>query len=128
MQFSDDNSSWSAAEAYTAGKSWALSSGDGSKTVYVKFKDGAGNWSQVYSDTITLDTTMPIGEPIEFLPKTGQTKCYNTSGTEITCTGRGQDGDIQAARGRNTSMQDLTYPKVFPSDGYWTAKGGIHYV
>jgi len=30
------------------------------------------------------------------LPRTGQTKCYDTSGTEISCTGTGQDGEIQA--------------------------------
>jgi probable HAF family extracellular repeat protein len=30
------------------------------------------------------------------LSKTGQTKCYDTVGTEITCTGTGQDGEIQA--------------------------------
>ena len=30
------------------------------------------------------------------LPKTGQTKCYDTSGAEISCAGTGQDGDIQA--------------------------------
>jgi uncharacterized repeat protein (TIGR01451 family) len=30
------------------------------------------------------------------LPKTGQTKCYNTSGGEIPCAGTGQDGEIQA--------------------------------
>jgi hypothetical protein len=30
------------------------------------------------------------------LPKTGQTKCYNASGAEITCSGTGQDGEIQA--------------------------------
>jgi len=30
------------------------------------------------------------------LPKTGQTKCYDESGTEISCTGTGQDGEIQA--------------------------------
>jgi len=30
------------------------------------------------------------------LPQTGQTKCYDTSGTEISCAGTGQDGDIQA--------------------------------
>jgi len=31
------------------------------------------------------------------LPQTGQTKCYNTAGTEITpCTGTRQDGDIKA--------------------------------
>ncbi|MFZ3137338.1 MAG: DUF1566 domain-containing protein [Thermodesulfovibrionales bacterium] len=30
------------------------------------------------------------------LSKTGQTKCFNTSGTEISCTGTGQDGEIRA--------------------------------
>jgi len=29
------------------------------------------------------------------LPKTGQTICYDASGTVITCTGTGQDGDLQ---------------------------------
>ena len=33
------------------------------------------------------------------LPRTGQTKCYDTSGVEIPCAGTGQDGDIQARRG-----------------------------
>ena len=30
------------------------------------------------------------------LPQTGQTKCYNSAGTEIPCAGTGQDGDIRA--------------------------------
>jgi len=30
------------------------------------------------------------------LPKTGQTKCYDSAGAEITCTGTGQDGNLQA--------------------------------
>jgi hypothetical protein len=30
------------------------------------------------------------------LPKTGQTKCYDSVGTEISCAGTGQDGEIQA--------------------------------
>ena len=30
------------------------------------------------------------------LPQTGQAKCYNSSGTEISCTDTGQDGDIRA--------------------------------
>jgi len=30
------------------------------------------------------------------LPRTGQTKCYDTSGAEISCAGTGQDGEIQA--------------------------------
>jgi hypothetical protein len=59
MQFSNDNKTWSSPEAYAAGKSWSLPAGDGTKTVYVKFKDAAGNWSAAYSDTIILDTAKP---------------------------------------------------------------------
>ncbi len=29
------------------------------------------------------------------LPKTGQTKCYDSSGGEIVCAGTGQDGELQ---------------------------------
>ncbi len=50
------DSSW---EEYAASKSWTLSSGEGEKIVYVKFKDGAGNMSEVFSDVIILDTAPP---------------------------------------------------------------------
>jgi RNA polymerase subunit RPABC4/transcription elongation factor Spt4 len=58
MQLSNDNSGWTS-YAYTAPytQSWTLSSGDGPKTVYVRFI-GNGT-SSSYSDTITLDTTAP---------------------------------------------------------------------
>jgi len=59
MRFSNDNTTWSTSESYAATKSWELASGDGTKTVYVKFKDVAGNWSQSYSDVIILDTIVP---------------------------------------------------------------------
>ena len=59
MQFSNDNSTWTAAEAYATTKSWTLPSGDGQKTVYVKFSDAAGNWSEAVSDQIILDATKP---------------------------------------------------------------------
>ena len=44
---------------YSASVSFTLSSGDGTKTVYVWFKDAAGNVSSSASDSITLDTTPP---------------------------------------------------------------------
>ena len=68
MQCSNDNVTYSAAEAYATTKAWTLTSGDGTKTVYVKFKDTAGNWSGAFSDTITLDTTAPgitITSPVD---------------------------------------------------------------
>ena len=59
MQFSNDGVTYSTAEAYATSKSWTLASGDGTKTVYAKFRDAAGNWSAAATDTITLDTTPP---------------------------------------------------------------------
>jgi hypothetical protein len=39
-------------EAYSTTKAWSLSSGQGTKTVYVQYRDGAGNRSAVVTDTI----------------------------------------------------------------------------
>ncbi|MDP2815967.1 MAG: SH3 domain-containing protein, partial [Rectinemataceae bacterium] len=50
-------------EAYIAKKEWTLTSGNGIKTVYAKFKDAAGNVSSPVSDTITLnETSIPTAE------------------------------------------------------------------
>ncbi|MGB9911096.1 MAG: LamG-like jellyroll fold domain-containing protein, partial [Microgenomates group bacterium] len=56
-----ENSNFSAAvwESYTATKSYTLSSSEGTKTIYIKFKDSLGNESEVYSDSIIYDTTPP---------------------------------------------------------------------
>ena len=59
MQFSNNNSTWSSPENYATTKSWTLALGDGTKTVYAKFKDNSGTWSKAYSASITLDTTPP---------------------------------------------------------------------
>ena len=47
-------------ETYATSKAWTLTTGDGTKTVYVWYKDGAGNANtSPYSDSIILDTTAP---------------------------------------------------------------------
>jgi hypothetical protein len=61
MRFSNDGSTWRDWETYGSSKSWSLTSGDGLKTVYVQLKDDAGNVSDPFSDTITLDMTAPAG-------------------------------------------------------------------
>lgn len=45
--------------SYSTNVSFALSSGDGLKTLYVWFKDATGNVSTSKSDTITLQNTIP---------------------------------------------------------------------
>lgn len=59
MQFSNDCTTWSAWEPYASTKSWKLTDGDGTKTVYVQFKDNADNISCT-SASITYDTASPI--------------------------------------------------------------------
>jgi Chitobiase/beta-hexosaminidase C-terminal domain/RHS Repeat len=60
VRFSNDNGTYSGAQAYGTPKSWILTSGDGTKTVYAIFKDTPGNWSTPpSSDSILPDTTAP---------------------------------------------------------------------
>lgn len=61
MSLSNNGSTWNAPEPYVTQKSWLLTALNGTKRVYVKFKDAAGNWSTVYSDTIKFDTAVPTG-------------------------------------------------------------------
>lgn len=71
MRFSNDNVTYTAPEPYATPKRWQLASGDGTKTVYAKFADGANNWSQPVSDTTILDTMPPVVQITD--PVDGQT-------------------------------------------------------
>lgn len=70
VKLSNDGGTWSSPQAYTGSGStpqsisWNLAdasyggtSADGTKTVYVEFKDGSGKWSNAETDTIELDRT-----------------------------------------------------------------------
>jgi hypothetical protein len=61
MRFSNDGAAWSTPEAYATSKNWWLSAGEGTKSVFVKFIDNAGNESSGLdgADTIEFDTTAP---------------------------------------------------------------------
>ena len=48
-------------EAFAATKAWTLGTSNGTATVYVKFKDRAGNESACVSDTIVHDNVVQIG-------------------------------------------------------------------
>jgi S-layer protein (TIGR01567 family) len=55
MSFSNDNMNWSSWESFSGTKPWKLSSNDGSKTVYFRARNAAGE-SSIASDTIILAT------------------------------------------------------------------------
>ncbi len=74
--------------AYGAGVSYTLSSGDGRKTLYVWYKDAAGNISGSVSDSIDLDTTAPVVTIAS--PVSGDT--YSTTAVLINLGGSASDG------------------------------------
>jgi len=60
MRFSNDNVTYSGAESYGTSKTYILTTGNGTKTVWAKFKDKDGNWSKTTtSASILLDTIAP---------------------------------------------------------------------
>ena len=60
MRFSNSGTAYSPADPYSPTKTWTLSPGGGTKTVYAQFMDAAGNWSLPATDTIVLDATAPV--------------------------------------------------------------------
>lgn len=74
MRFSNNGTTWSAWEAFIPTKGWTLDgSADGLKTVYVQYRDRAGN-VVTSSDTIMLDrrppvvtVTAPLTSPVPFV-------------------------------------------------------------
>ena len=59
MRFSQDNTNWTDWETFDVSRGWTLTSGDGTKTAYVQFRDTLENTSTSFSDTIVLDMTPP---------------------------------------------------------------------
>ena len=90
MQFSNDLLTWSAWETATTAKSWQVSTGDGEKIVYARFRDLAGNVSPVYEDRIVLDTSLMPKSVIQTPPANNYTNSPSVliSGTATPGTGR----------------------------------------
>ena len=63
-----NTTSCTAWQSYATSRSWTLTSGDGTKKVYAKFRDAAGNTTGNYTDTITLDGTKPVNGSVTATP------------------------------------------------------------
>jgi chitodextrinase len=59
MRFANSGGSFSASQPYATTASWTLTSGSGSKTVLVQFRDASFNWSQSFQSTIVYDPDPP---------------------------------------------------------------------
>jgi len=109
--FSNDNVTYGTDVTYDPSNptvSWTLTSGDGTKTVYGKVKDGIGNSHSAGSNTIILDTTHPT------VPGT----------LSRTVSGAGSDRTVHLTWGSSTDTNFKGY-RFYQSIniGTWTAIG-----
>ncbi|MBI3609850.1 MAG: FG-GAP repeat protein [Nitrospirae bacterium] len=120
MQFSNDNVTFTTLEPYAASKAWTLASGDGLKTVYVRYADAAGNLSPSVSDTIILDTTRPVlsgvsDSPDPFKHHLGQTTTIRftlSDNLSATCV-----VDVRILNSSGVLVNTLTKTVSCPSGG-----------
>jgi hypothetical protein len=79
MAFTTDPANFGSYVAYAATAQYTVPVGDGTKTVYARFTDAAGNVSTVVSDSIILDTVAPSAP-------TGLTAARANNGKTTTLT------------------------------------------
>lgn len=118
MQFSNDNVNWSAAETYAGTKTWTLSPGDGTKTVYVKFNDSAEFFPATVSDSIMLDTTPQAGTTYPIKISSAATNYYTSLQTGYNAA---LDGDTIQCK-----AMELTENLMFDQDKSVTVVGGYN--
>ena len=99
MRISNDNRNWSGWETYKISKSWTINNAQGTRNVYVQFKD-IGNNTITVSDSIILDRTGPtisvspnggiinISTDVELTANEAATIYYTTNGATPTTSSR----------------------------------------
>jgi hypothetical protein len=95
-----EGASW---EPYTTTKNWTLSSGDGTKTVYAKFRDFANFEGETLSQSVNLDTNIPtiaIGNKKTYRLSLNETLA--TRNTTLAFTGK----ELNLTKGRAKLFED----------------------
>ncbi|MDR3168863.1 MAG: InlB B-repeat-containing protein, partial [Candidatus Peribacteria bacterium] len=114
----------SSRETYTTSKARTLPTTDGTKTVYVQYKDAAGNVSSQYSDSIILDTTAPT---VAFDPD-GNTTYAKSHASKVTVTDATAGVNASSLKYQrttgSTAPDENTFSSTFTSAGTITKSDG----
>jgi parallel beta-helix repeat protein len=114
MRFSNDNITYTEWQPYATSASWTLQDGDGTKTVYVQFRDQAGLIS-TYSDTIILDTNPPSGSIL-----IAEDSAYtNTTSVILTLTAEDETSGVAQMRFSNNGI-DWSNWQPYATSKVWT--------
>lgn len=111
---SEESASW---ESFTKSKSVTLTDGDGLKTIYVKVRDDVWNESSQASDTITLNTAVPVvtitGPDVAKISKVAQ---KNVSSFTFRCDVKITAWKIMVVES-NSALENTGTNKQIPTDG-----------
>ncbi len=125
MQLSADGTFTTEWENYQREKLWILGSGDGNKTVWVRFEDFRGIYSLPVNDTIVLDTVAPV---VTVSIEGGAEYATRTNLTvSVVCEDASPPGGMWLAE---DGRFDLVEPRPFASPLDWTVAAweGRHYL
>jgi hypothetical protein len=105
-------------ENYSSTTSWTLTQTDNLNSVFVKFKDAAGNESPCYSDSITHDSC-----PYTFCGLSGNS-CYDNAtalNAEKACLTGKRPIELVAASGGFKVWREKNGTRILKPDGLWAS-------
>jgi len=120
MQVSDNGVDWSAAAAFNPAYPYTLPGGEGTKTVYVRLIDGAGNTGAAMPDDIEVDQTGPGPESASVLVN-GDAE-YTTS-VDVTLTLDALDPNGVAFMSFSNNGVDYSAEVPYATTYPWTLEG-----
>jgi subtilisin family serine protease len=120
MRFSNDAATWSDWEDYTTIRTWTLSGGEGTQTVYAQFEDGVGNVSSQVFDQIFVDTLPPTGS----VALSGGTLFTSSSAVTLALTATDGGSGVADMRLRNAGEVSWGPWIVHSSEKTWTLPPG----
>lgn len=119
IRVSNDGSTWTT-DTYAATYPWTLAAGEGSRTVYVQFQNGAGVWSDSVTDDIHVDTTPPTGGIVI----NGNSPYTQVTGVTLTMSATGAAFmRISNTDGNEAYWSSLT-PIAYQTSYPWTLTSG----
>ena len=90
--------------AWSSAPAFQLSSGDGAKVVYARFRDAVGNPSAIVSGTITLDTAGPTSATVSLRENDSRPSNGSTNSTSIQVVLNAAGGATRALISENPSF------------------------
>ena len=121
MKFCDESTPnlWTAPQSYATTKNWVLSSGNGEKTVWVRFLYGNGTFCDV-GDSIFLDTNPPLGT----VAINNGDQYTNSDLVTLTLSATDNSGNVTQMRFSNDNSNWSTW-EIYRTTRYdWTLPGG----